>query len=151
MRPLRELEAKLIEAARPVVAREMSERRQREARLRKLEKQAAEKDDAEAGREAGDLAAELADQPEPVLPRLIVDDATSEKLGIMLGEQGGRLASMSPEGGVFDLMAGLYSRSGIPQFGVYLMGHRGDDLVTDRVSRKGVRVERPAPAGVAQT
>lgn len=42
------------------------------------------------------------------------------------------------------MMAGLYSKSGIPQFGVYLMGHSGDDLVTDRVSRKSVRVERPA-------
>ena len=136
MRPLRELEAELIEAARPTVAREQSDRRQSEARLRKLEKLAAEKGDAEARHEAGNLAAELAEQPEPVLPRLIVDDATSEKLGMMLAEQGGRIASMSPEGGVFDLMAGLYSKSGIPQFGVYLMGHSGDDLITDRVSRK---------------
>ena len=79
------------------------------------------------------------------MPRLIVDDATSEKLGMMLAEQGGRIASMSPEGGVFDLMAGLYSKSGIPQFGVYLMGHCGDDLITDRVCRKGrSRAERPA-------
>jgi hypothetical protein len=144
MRPLRELEAELIEVARPTVAREQSDRRQSEARLRKLEKLAAEKGDAEARHEAGDLAADLAEQPEPVLPRLIVDDATAEKLGMMLAEQGGRIASMSPEGGVFDLMAGLYSKSGIPQFGVYLMGHSGDDLITDRVSRKSVRVERPA-------
>jgi hypothetical protein len=90
------------------------------------------------------VAAELAENAEPVLPRLIVDDATSEKLGMLLAEQGGRIASMSPEGGVFDLMAGLYSKSGIPQFGVYLMGHSGDDLITDRVGRKGVRVERLA-------
>lgn len=144
MRPLRELEAELIEAARPEVARAQSDRRQAESRLRKLEKLAAEKGDAEARHEAGNLAAELADGAEPVLPRLIVDDATSEKLGMMLAEQGGRVASMSPEGGVFDLMAGLYSKSGIPQFGVYLMGHSGDDLITDRVSRKSVRVERPA-------
>jgi len=144
MRPLRELEAELIEVARPTVAREQSDRRQSEARLRKLEKLAAEKGDAESRHEAGNLAAELAEQPEPVLPRLIVDDATAEKLGMMLAEQGGRIASMSPEGGVFDLMAGLYSKSGIPQFGVYLQGHCGDDLVTDRVSRKSVRVERPA-------
>jgi hypothetical protein len=144
MRPLRELEAELIEVARPTVAREQSDRRQSEARLRKSEKLAAEKGDADARHEAGNLAAELAEQPEPVLPRLIVDDATAEKLGMMLAEQGGRIASMSPEGGVFDLMAGLYSKSGIPQFGVYLLGHCGDDLVTDRVSRKSVRVERPA-------
>ena len=147
MKPLRELEAELIEAARPEVARAQSDRRQDETRLRKLEKTAAEKHGDEAGQarhEAGNLAADLADGAEPVLPRLIVDDATAEKLGIMLEEQGGRIASMSPEGGVFDLMAGLYSKSGIPQFGVYLMGHSGDDLITDRVSRKGVRVERPA-------
>jgi len=144
MKPLRELEAERIEAARRAVAREQSERRQDEARLRKLEKTAAEKGDTEARHEAGNLAAELAEQPEPVLPRLIVDDATSEKLGMMLAEQGGRIASMSPEGGVFDLMAGMYSKSGMPQFGVYVMAHSGDDLVTDRVSRKSVHVEWPA-------
>ncbi len=143
-KPLRELEAELIEAARPVVAREQCDRRQDEARLRKLERMAAEKGDAEARREAGDLAATLAKQPEPALPRLIVDDATSEKLGMMLDEQDGRIASMSPEGGVFDLMAGLYSKSGSPQFDVYLKGHSGDELITDRVSRKSVRVEWPA-------
>jgi hypothetical protein len=142
--PLRELEAELIEDARPTVARAQSDRRQSEARLKKLEKIAAEKGDMEARKEAGDLAEELAEQPEPTLPRLIADDATSEKLGMMLHDQDGRIASLSPEGGVFDLMAGLYSKSGIPQFGVYLMGHSGDDLVTDRVGRKSVRVERPA-------
>jgi hypothetical protein len=144
LRPLREREAELIEATRPVVARAQSERRQFEVRLRKLEKLAAEKNDSDARCQAGELAEELARCPEPVLPRLVVDDATGEKLGIMLDEQRGRIASMSPEGGVFDLMAGLYSKSGIPQFGVYLMGHSGDDLVTDRVSRKSVKVKRPA-------
>jgi hypothetical protein len=144
MRPLRELETELIEAARPTVARAQSERRQKEHKLQKLEKLAAEKGDLDAQRDGGNLAEELAKQTEPVLPRLIADDATSEKLGMLLAEQGGRMASMSPEGGVFDLMAGLYSKSGIPQFGVYLMGHNGDDLTTDRVSRKSICVARPA-------
>jgi hypothetical protein len=143
-RPLDEREAELIEAARPEVARAQSDRRQDEARLRKLEKLAAEKGDAEARHEAGNLSADLAEQVEPALPRLLVDDVTAEKLGMMLAEQGGRIASMSPEGNVFDLMAGQYSKSGSPQFDVYLKGHSGDDLVTDRVSRKSVRVERPA-------
>jgi hypothetical protein len=143
-RPLCELEAELIEAARPRVARAQSDRRQAETRLKKLEKIAAEKGDEEARHEAGNLAEALAMQFEPVLPRLIVDDATCEKLGMILAEQGGRIASMSPEGGVFDLMAGLYSKNGIPQFGVYLMGHSGDNLKSDRVSRSSVYVERPA-------
>jgi len=147
IRPLRELEAEMVEAARSAVAQAQSERRQAEARLRKLEKTAAEangSDSFKAREEAIKLAAVLAEQPEPVLPRLVVDDATQEKLGMMLAQQDGRLASMSPEGGVFDLMAGLYSKSGAPNLGVYLMGHSGDDLITDRVGRASVRVERPA-------
>jgi hypothetical protein len=147
IKPLRELESELIESARPIVARAQSERRQAEWRLRKLEKTAGERcgdEAAQARFEAGKLAADLAEQAEPVLPRLIVDDVTTEKLGMLLAEQGGRIASMSPEGGPFDLMAGMYSKSGLPQFGVYLMGHSGDDLITDRVGRKSIRVERPS-------
>jgi hypothetical protein len=112
--------------------------------LKRLEKVAAEKDDGATRNEAMMLAAELAEQPEPVLPRLLASDATAEKLGMLLAEQRGRIASMSAEGGVFDLMAGQYSKSGIPQFEVYLKGHSGDDLRTDRVSRPSIQVERPA-------
>ena len=143
IKPLREIEAELIEAARPDVAILQSNRRQKEAQLKRLEKSGAEGDN-HAAHEASELAAELATEEEHFLPRLIVDDATAEKLGIILAEQGGRIASLSPEGGVFDLMAGQYSKSGIPQFGVYLMGHSGDDLLTDRVGRKSVSVKRPA-------
>ncbi len=142
--PLREFEAQLIEQERPEIARQLARRRQRERQMKALEEKAAKKGDTEAGQEAEEIAVELATTPEPALPRLIVDDATSEKLGAMLAEQGGRIASMSPEGGVFDLMAGLYSKSGMPQFGVYLMGHAGDDLCVDRICRKGERVKRPA-------
>ena len=142
--PLRKRENELIEGAKPVIARKKSTRRQYDLRLQKLEKQAAAKYDAKLQAQATDLAAEGANYTEPVLPRLIVDDATSEKIGMMLAAQSGRIASMSPEGGVFDLMAGLYSKSGIPQFDVYLKGHSGDELVTDRVSREPVRVKRPA-------
>lgn len=143
-KPLRELEAELISAARPSVARYQSERRQAEARQRRLEQKAVETEDPALQQQAHHMAEEMAGAAERVLPRLVVDDATSEKLGIMLAEQGGRIASMSPEGGVFDLMAGQYSKSGLPQFTLYLKGHSGDDLTTDRVSRKSEQVERPA-------
>jgi hypothetical protein len=79
-----------------------------------------------------------------VLPRMIVDDATAEKLGAMLAEQDGHLASMSAEGGVFDLMAGMYSKNSCPNFDVYLKGHAGDTLITSRLGRADVHVERPA-------
>ncbi len=144
LRPLRLLETTKVELATPAFAKARTERRQDEIRLKMLEKKAAEKSDLEARYQAGELAAKLEMEPEPVLPRLIVDDVTSEMLAIILEQQNGRIISASPEGGVFDLMAGQYSKSGMPQFGVYLMGHSGDDLVTDRVSRDSVRVEQPA-------
>jgi Protein of unknown function (DUF3987) len=86
MKPLRELEIEMIEAARPTIARKQSERRQAERQSQRSEKIAVEKGDAEARLKAGKLAEELAEQAEPVLPRLNVDDATSEKLGIVLAE-----------------------------------------------------------------
>jgi len=142
--PLREIETELIETERPAVARAQTDRRQLEARLKRAEKLAVEKGDLEARHEAGELAVELATTPEAVLPRLIADDSTSEKLAAMLAQQGGRLASMSPEGGPFDVMAGKYAKNGAADFVVYLKGHAGDAIITDRLSRESVRVERPA-------
>ena len=143
-RPLRELEAAMIESARPAMARDGSERRQLQRRQERLERLAADKGDAGAAAEAAELAERLAEWPEPVLPRLIADDVTAERLAMMLAEQGGRIASLSPEGGPFDLMAGRYSKNLAADFTVYLMGHAGDDLRIDRVTRPAVHVQRPA-------
>jgi len=144
MKPLSDLEKELMEDTRSKITLLQSARRRDETRLKQLEKIAATKREAEALEEANELSLKLSKEPVPVLPRLIVDDATAEKLGIMLLEQNGRIASMSPEGGVFDQMAGLYSRNGMPQIDVYLKGHAGDALMVDRVSRESVRVEKPA-------
>lgn len=140
---LSEIERELVAAASDEVAGLEEERRLLELRLRKLEKQA-ERGDCQAKDQAIQTAKLLASLPEPVRPRLLVDDVTEEKLGMMLAEQNGRLASMSPEGGPFDHMAGLYSKNGIAQFTTYLKAHSGDNLVIDRVTRKSVYVTSPA-------
>ncbi|MDA0661089.1 MAG: DUF3987 domain-containing protein [Planctomycetota bacterium] len=142
--PLRSIELQMIHGAMSEIYREESMRRQDEMRLKKLEKLASEKGDLEAREQAKDLSVELALRPRRYAPRLLCDDATAEKIGILLDEQGGRLASMSAEGGVFDLMAGKYSSNGGTNFDVYLKGHAGDAIVTDRVSRASLRIERPA-------
>lgn len=146
--PLREVECELIENAKPAVARAESEIRQLEARLKTLENMAAQGKDAAnreaARREADQVAEQLASMPKPVLPRRICDNATTEKIEMMLAEQEGRLASMSAEGNVFDLMAGKYSKQASSDIDVYLKAHSGDPLCTDRVGRGGVRVERPS-------
>ena len=80
----------------------------------------------------------------PATPRLLVDDATPEALASLLAEQGGRIALLSPEGDVFDMMAGRYSQGGGPNLGVYLKGHAGDPLRVDRKGRPPEHVDRPA-------
>ena len=55
----------------------------------------------------------------------------------------GRIALLSPEGDVFDQMAGRYNQSAGPNLGVYLKGHAGDLLKVDRRGRPPEYVERP--------
>lgn len=140
-KPLREIERELIEEAKPVVAKLKSRRRQSEGRLKKLEQLAAG-DDEDARRDADDLAENLANEVEPALPLLVVEDVTPEKLAMILAEQGGRIFSASPEGNVFDLMGGRYSKANQVDFDIYLRGHAGDDHTVHRVSREAIHIER---------
>ncbi|WP_410479284.1 DUF3987 domain-containing protein [Pseudonocardia sp. H11422] len=74
---------------------------------------------------------------------MIADDVTPEAAASLLAKQGGRLAVLSAEGGIFTTLAGHYS-GGVPSLEVFLKGHAGDLL---RVDRKGRPAEHiPAPA-----
>jgi len=68
-------------------------------------------------------------------PQYIGDDATPESIALLLDDNGGRFALLSPEGDIFDLMAGRYSSNGSPNIGVYLKGHAGDDIRVNRANR----------------
>jgi replicative DNA helicase len=120
--------------------------------LRRIADQAAATAEAAAGKapanqqeearaEAIARAAEAANITVPPLPRWLVDDATPEALAGLLATYG-RIALLSPEGDVFDQMAGRYSQAG-PNLGVYLKGHAGDLLKVDRRGRPPEYVERP--------
>lgn len=85
---------------------------------------------------------ELEATPIATLPRLITGDVTSERLGSMLAENGGAIGVMSPEGGVFDTIAGRYS-NGIGNLDPWLHGHAGDAIRVDRGSRPPVIVDNP--------
>jgi Protein of unknown function (DUF3987) len=61
-------------------------------------------------------------------------DATPEALAGLLATYG-RIALVSPEGDVFDQMAGRYNQAVGPNLGVYLKGHAGDLLRIDRRGR----------------
>ncbi len=90
------------------------------------------------------LACEIAEMSIPKPPRLLVDDITPEKLAIMIAEQGGRMALMSAEGGIFDIISGRYSTNNAPNLDVFLKSHPGDTLRVDRVGRPSEFVKKPA-------
>ena len=92
--------------------------------------------------DAASVRDEIAHLTRVVEPKLLIDDCTVEKVEQILSEQGGRIAVMSAEGGVFGLMTGRYSNS--CSFDVYLKGHSGDEIRTDRLGRSLVFVPRPA-------
>jgi hypothetical protein len=96
----------------------------------------------EARAEAIARAAEAANITVPPLPRWLVDDATPEALAGFLATYG-RIALLSPEGDVFDQMAGRYNQGTGPNLGVYLKGHAGDLLKIGRRGRPPEYVERP--------
>jgi replicative DNA helicase len=123
------------------------------ATLRRIAEQAAAQAEAAASRaptsqqeqaraEAIARTAEAANLIVPPVPRWLVDDATPEALAGLLATYG-RIALLSPEGDVFDQMAGRYNQSAGPNLGVYLKGHAGDLLKVDRRGRPPEYVERP--------
>jgi replicative DNA helicase len=144
-RPVAEFEREQAAAALPGITET--------ATLRRIADQAAAHAEAAAGKasasqqeearaEAIARAAEAASLVVPPIPRWLVDDATPEALAGLLATYG-RIALLSPEGDVFDQMAGRYNQSAGPNLGVYLKGHAGDLLKVDRRGRPPEYVERP--------
>jgi hypothetical protein len=137
--PLDSHEQREIQRLGPEIARAKALLKIKESKLKQLQDQAAAASKpAEQERltqDAVSLAAELSETNGLVVPRYIADDCTTERLGTLLRDQSGRIAVMSAEGDVFDLMAGRYSPTSVANFGVYLKGHAGDAVRIDRVGR----------------
>ncbi|ADD40684.1 DUF3987 domain-containing protein [Stackebrandtia nassauensis] len=133
-RPIRDAEAVLAEELRPKVI---------EARTEKaLAVASNEAGNPDAVNNAKTAAREAEELVVPAEPRLLADDITPEATKTLLAEQGGRLAVMSAEGGIFATIAGRYS--GVPDLDVFLKGHAGDMLRVTRKSAPVEHVERPA-------
>lgn len=80
----------------------------------------------------------------PSVPRLVADNITPEKVASLLAGQGGRLAVITAEGGIFDIIAGRYSKSNLPDLDIWLKGHSGDRLKVDRIGREPENIPHPA-------
>jgi len=144
-RPVADFEHQQATAALPAITETLT--------LRRIADQAAAHAEAAASKAPIDLqeerqaeaiarAAEAASLVVPPVPRWLVDDATPEALAGLLATYG-RIALLSPEGDVFDQMAGRYNQAAGPNLGVYLKGHAGDLLKVDRRGRPPEYVQRP--------
>ena len=83
-------------------------------------------------------------EPEPVPPRIIFDDITPEHMGTMAALHNGRMALVSDEGGIFDILAGRYSKNGAPNLDLFLKGYSGSAVRVDRGTRSPVVIDKPA-------
>ncbi len=113
-------------------------------RAEKLEADAV-KDDAPERRdalakEAAELKAALPDERFPT--QIFTGDATPEAAQDMLVQAGGKIAFLSDEGGLLQVMAGVYS-GGDAVLDVFLQGYSGNDVRVNRRCRAAI-IERPA-------
>lgn len=73
--------------------------------------------------------------------RLFADDITPEKLASVLSENDGRMALLSSEAGIFDTLAGAYSKS--VNIDVILKSYSGDQIRVDRIGRESENILHP--------
>ncbi|MFJ9855866.1 YfjI family protein, partial [Streptomyces sp. NPDC101150] len=143
--PLMAVEKALVELSGPARAEAETTAKLAKAAADKAAAKAAnaEPDKREAlTAEAVALAQQAEEMKVPCKPQLVADDVTPENLATLLTEQDGRISVLSPEGGIFDIIAGRYS--GAPNMEIFLKGHAGDMVRVNRQGRDAQHIERPA-------
>ncbi len=125
-------------------ARIASSRKVAEKRIERLLSDAAKaKDEAERERIRAEIQQERESMPaEARAPRLFTEDVTAERLQAMLAEYGERMALLSDEAGIFQIMAGIYN-GGSANLDAFLKGHAGTAMRVDRAGREA-HVDKPA-------
>lgn len=144
LKPVLLKEAKLSDQMRPEITERDTLRKISQRRAEKLQADAAKEDSpvrrGEIVREITELAEQTPEELRP--PRFFTGDVTPERLQSMLVEHDGRMAVMSDEGGIFAVLAGLYS-GGESVVDVALQAYSGSPVRVDRGSRTAV-IDRPA-------
>lgn len=115
-----------------------------DARIKQLKKDAEKGngDIADISKEIADLEASKPDVPRA--PRLITGDITSERLASLMAEQSERMAIISDEASIFDMLQGRYSDGMAASMDIFLQGYTGAFVRVDRGSRPPVILNRPS-------
>ena len=123
-----------VNATRAVAKKRIERLQQDAAKAKEFSERAALT--AEAEREELEMPDELR------APRLFTGDTTAERLQALLVEHGERMAVLSDEAGIFQIMAGLYN-GGAANLDVFLQGHAGSPMRVDRAGRCA-HIDQPA-------
>ncbi len=83
--------------------------------------------------EDGSIIPGLVPRRQKRAPRLIADDTTPEALVPLIADNGGCLAILSSEGGLFTTLAGAYADK--VNLDPILKGHGGESITVDRIGR----------------
>ena len=95
-------------------------------------------DESELERIAEEIASFVEEKP----LHLYVDDITTEKLVSVMASNNGRAALVSSEGGIFDTLAGIYTKN--VNIDVMLKGYSGDTIRVDRIGRESESIMNPS-------
>ena len=142
--PLREWEAWIAEKMAPAVREAQSQRQTLEKFIEKKRSLAASKKTLAEVQEAQREILELEEQlPEvPVIPRLLADNCTPEALAVLMAQTGGCISIITAEGGLFDILAGMYSK-GVANIDLFLKSYSGDGFRVDRRNSLPVILDYP--------
>ena len=158
-KPIHDFEASKREKVAITVRDARNTRTVKANRLKKLQRAAAKDQDEtklkaaknsdkekvkSAFTEAEELAKELAENPEPTLPVYVLNDVTTEKLAIIMAENGERMNILSAEGGIFDILAGRYSNGTGGNIDLYLQAYSHEPVSIQRVGRDPVYLREPS-------
>jgi hypothetical protein len=140
---VRRFEAAENKRLAPMIEQSKIEKAILENRKKYLEaKYSKENADKSSWSEIREISQELSEFKEIKAFRLLCDDITPEKLAGILAENNGKIALLSSEGGIFDILAGRYSQN--VNIDVFLKAHSGDSIIVDRQGRASESIDNPA-------
>ncbi len=141
--PLTAWEKVQREIAEPLIKAAESENTTIAEQVKELRKIAKKAEGSEFARFKKEIAELEAGMPEiPTMPQVWAQDVTPEHLGTIMGRNNERMAVLSDEAGIFDIIGGRYS-NGVANLDLFLQGHAGSPVKVDRGSRPSIFMQAP--------
>ena len=142
--PLAKWEKLQREKLEPAIKKAQADDATTRERINHLRKKSASAKDSEFEQLKKEIADTEANLPKiPTVPQIWAQDVTPENLGTIMADNNERMAILSDEAGIFDILGGRYS-GGIPNLDLFLQGHAGSAVRVNRGSRPPVFMQTPA-------